>query len=192
MSFYSVKAVGTVAFSAIKGYTNSEGQTQYSVSINQTHQQAEDYKSAIKDAVSKMPIDQEDKKFAFDYLTQVVRESNQEKTDLPLTSYFKVSKTFKLYEDSTKKSFNAEKELNTDLPVTLNIVFSDEIASYMNNKYINGFRTNGALSDKFEYYETHSAFDGFDEQVTNEDKEPNPFAASGNATIDISDDDIPF
>lgn len=192
MTFYSVKAVGTVAFSAIKGYTNSEGQTQYSISINQTHQQAEDYKAEIKEIVSKMPVDQEDKKFAFDYLTRVVRESNPEKTDLPLTSYFKVSKTFKLYEDSTKKSFNAEKELNTDLPVTLNIVFSDEIASYMNNKYLNGFRTNGALSDKFEYFESHSSFEGFDEQPSTQNNEPNPFAASGNNPIEISDDDLPF
>lgn len=192
MSFYSVKSFGTVAFSAIKGYTNQEGQTQYSISINQTHQQAEDYKAAIKEIVSKMPVDQEDKKFAFDYLTRVVRESNPEKTDLPLTSYFNVSKTFKLYEDSTKKSFNAEKELNTDLPVTLNIVFSDEISSYMNNKYLKGFRTNGALADKFKYYETHSAFDGFDERKTDGSNEPNPFAASGKTEINISDDELPF
>lgn len=192
MSFYSVKAVGTVAFSAIHGYTNGDGQTQYSISINQTNQQAEDYKAAIKEIVSKMPIDPEDKKFAFDYLTRVVREANPEKTSLPLTSYFNVSKTFKLYEDSTKKSFNAEKELNTDLPVTLNIVFSDEIASYMNNKYLKGFRTNGALSDKFEYYETHSAFDGFDEQTADSGDELNPFAASGKTKIEISDDDLPF
>ena len=192
MAFYSVKAVGTVAFSAIKGYTNSDGQTQYSISINQTHQQAEDYKAAIKEIVSKMPVDQEDKGFAFDYLTRVVREANSEKTSLPLTSYFNVSKTFKLYENSTKKSFNSEKELNTDLPVTLNIIFSDEIASYMKHKYLKGFRTNGALSDNFEYYETHSAFDGFDEQTTDSDNKNNPFAASGETEINISDDGLPF
>lgn len=193
MAFYSVKAFGTVAFSAIKGYTHSNGQTNFSLSINQTQAQIDQFKKDLTTQIQEMSLTPEDKKFAYDYLTKVITEANQEKTALPFTSYFSVAKTLKLYEQKSMKVTLPENELATGLPVTLNIVFSDEIDTYMNNKFLNGYRVNGVLADEFKYYQSHVAFDGFEDNTsTPVNDSPSPFAVSGETEINISDDDLPF
>ena len=195
MTFFNVKTQGTVAFSAMKGYTDSKGQTNFSLSINQTQAQIDQFKKDLTTQIQEMSLTPEEKKWAYDYLTKVITESNPEKTALPFTSYFNVAKTIKLYEQNSMKVSLPENELATDLPVTLNIVFSDEVDTYMNNKFLKGYRVNGVLADEFKYYQKHVAFDGFEDTTQSEtpkNDEPNPFATSGTTPIDISDDDLPF
>ena len=132
-----------------------------------------------------MSLDTEEKKFAYDYLTKVITKANQEKTALPFTSYFSVAKTIKLYEQNSMKVLLPENELDTGLPVTLNIVFSDEVDTYMNNKFLKGYRVNGVLADEFKYYQSHVAFEGFEDNTNTSDTH-SPFSASGKTEIMIS------
>lgn len=174
MAFFNVKTQGTVAFSSMKGYTDSKGQTNFSLSINQTKAQIDQFKKDLTTKIQEMSLTPEEKKWAYDYLTKVITEANQEKTALPFTSYFSVAKTLKLYEQNSMKVLLPENELDTGLPVTLNIVFSDEIDTYMNNKFLKGYRVNGVLADEFKYYQKHAAFDGFEDNTGTPVNDPYP------------------
>lgn len=186
MTFFNVKAQGTVAFSAMKGYTDSKGQTNFSLSINQTQAQVDQLKKDFTTQIQEMSLTPEEKKWAYDYLTKVITEAKPDKTSLPFTSYFSVAKTIKLYEQNSMNVLLPENELATGLSVTLNIVFSDEIDTYMNNKFLKGYRVNGVLADEFKYYQSHVAFDGFEDNTSTPVNDSYPLPPLP------TDEDMPF